>query len=108
MLSAGALGPALQWQLWKRQDNTGAERDMSLMPLMSLPQFHLWLNQKLSDSFPLSQSSFQSQVPNVRKDKVPPSQTICLKIKSYAEKRSQCWSGVPGTCLGSVDSTGST
>lgn len=37
------------------------ERESSLVPLMSLPKFHLWLNQKLSDSFTLSQSSSQSK-----------------------------------------------
>ena len=45
-----------QWRSW---DGTGRElgaawKENALVPLMSLLRFHLWLNQKLSESFTLS------------------------------------------------------
>lgn len=60
MRSAGAstvgshTREAKTFQAWK---------DSSLLPLMSLPRFHLQLNQKLSDSFTPSQSSPLSECP---------------------------------------------
>lgn len=67
--------PALQQRCHRSQESPGNERDNSLVPLMSLPQFHLWPHQKLSESFPLSRSSFQrGPHTHIRKDRVPPSQ----------------------------------